>query len=65
MSDIVEPLSFQRVGKNGTITLRQEVLNEMGAKPGDWVVLLPGRPGSKMVLIRRNDDVMVEREDTA
>ena len=64
MSDIVEPLSFQRVGKNGTITLRQEVLNEMSAKPGDWIVLLPGRPGSNVVLLRRNVDIKIDYEDT-
>lgn len=63
MSDIVEPLSFQRVGKNGTITLRLEVLNEIDAKPGDWVVLLPGRPGSKTVVLRRNEPVAVSYED--
>ena len=57
MSDTVEPLSYQKVGLTGQITLRMNVLEAFGAKPGDWVVLLPGKPGSDTIIIKRGEPV--------
>lgn len=63
MVDNIEPLNFQKVGKNGVITLRLDVLNMLDAQPGDWVVLLPGRPGTNTVIIRKNEPVTVSYEE--
>jgi hypothetical protein len=63
MADNIEPLNFQKVGKNGVITLRLDVLDVLGAQPGDWVVLLPGRPGTHTVIIRKNEPMSVTYEE--
>jgi hypothetical protein len=52
-------LDYQMVRINNVITLRKQVMAELGTKLGDWVVIMPG-PTPGTVLLKRQTAAMVD-----
>jgi hypothetical protein len=53
MANEVDPLDYQHIGANSVITLKKRVLEELQAKPSDWIVLLPGKVSGTVILKRQ------------
>lgn len=53
---------YQQVRINNVITLRKQVMAELGAKLGDWIVLMPG-PTPGTILLKRQGSAAVDYGD--
>ena len=50
-----QPLDYQQIRPNRTITLRKKVLDAVGADAGDWLVVLSGGDPGTIILKRQAD----------